>query len=145
SYTSASARNRDSWRRERVLRAGHTAARPVPVDSRERAIHCLRRAWQIRQGKLEEAERQLNVARFGFDQLLERHVLAFADHAAEFYAGSGNDFRRALELARTNVANRPTSRAIKQAQAIAACAHEAVARSCATRSAGLSHAECTNL
>ena len=76
-------------------------------------------------GKLEEAERQLNVARLGFDQLLERHLLAFADHAAEFYAGSGNDCRRALELARTNVANRPTSRAVKQMRAIAVIADDA--------------------
>jgi tetratricopeptide (TPR) repeat protein len=72
------------------------------------------------QGRFDEAERQLNAARFGFDQLLEKHQLAFADHAAEFYAGSGNDCRRALELARTNVANRPTRRAVKQAHAIAA-------------------------
>jgi tetratricopeptide (TPR) repeat protein len=77
------------------------------------------------QGNLEEAERQLNLARFGFDQLLERHLLAFADHAAEFYAGSGNDCGRALELARTNVANRPTRRAVKQVCAIAVIAHDA--------------------
>jgi hypothetical protein len=41
-----------------------------------------------------------------------KHLFAFADHAAEFYAGSGNDCRRALELTRANVANRPTRRAI---------------------------------
>ena len=46
------------------------------------------------------------------------HLLAFADHAAEFYAGSGNDLGRALQLARTNAANRPTRRALEQAQAI---------------------------
>jgi hypothetical protein len=56
--------------------------------------------------------------RLGFETLLERHPLAFADHAAEFYAGSGNDRRRALELARANVANRPTRRAIEQLDAI---------------------------
>src|SRR6516164_8063520 len=83
----------------------------------------------IAQGKLEGAERQLDAARFGFDQLLGRHLLAFADHAAEFYAGSGNDCRRALELARTNVANRPTRRAVKQAHAIAVIADEAGAES----------------
>jgi hypothetical protein len=55
----------------------------------------------------------------GFEELLRRYPLAFADHAAEFYAGSGDDCRRALELARANVANRPTRRAIKQARAIA--------------------------
>jgi len=71
------------------------------------------------QGKFEEAERQLAAARSGFDDILEKHLLAFADHAAEFYAGSGNDFRRAIELARANVANRPTRRAVKQVDAIA--------------------------
>jgi hypothetical protein len=72
------------------------------------------------QERSEEAETQLGSARSGFDELLEKHLLAFADHAAEFYAGSGNDCRRALELARTNVANRPTRRAVRQADAIAA-------------------------
>jgi len=73
----------------------------------------------IAQERFEEAETQLATARLGFDELLERHLLAFADHAAEFYAASGNDYRRALELALANVANRPTRRAIKQAHAIA--------------------------
>jgi hypothetical protein len=73
----------------------------------------------LAQERLEEAEMQLDVARFGFNELLAKHLLAFADHAAEFYAGSGNDCRRALELARANAANRPTRRALKQADAIA--------------------------
>ncbi len=73
----------------------------------------------IAQKRFEEAQPELDAARVGFDQLLARHRLAFADHAAEFYAGSGDDCRRALELARANVANRPTHRAIKQAHAIA--------------------------
>ena len=73
----------------------------------------------IEQRRFEEAETELHAARSGFEKLLERHLLAFADHAAEFYAGSGNDCRRALELARANVANRPTRRAIKQAHTIA--------------------------
>jgi tetratricopeptide (TPR) repeat protein len=71
------------------------------------------------QQRSEEAESQLDSARLGFEALLEKHLLAFADHAAEFYAGSGNNCPRALELARANVANRPTRRAVKQAQAIA--------------------------
>jgi tetratricopeptide (TPR) repeat protein len=74
----------------------------------------------IAQERFEDAETQLDAARFGFDELLGKHFLAFADHAAEFYAGSGNDRRRALELARANVANRPTRRAVKQADTIAA-------------------------
>jgi tetratricopeptide (TPR) repeat protein len=79
------------------------------------------------QERFEEAKTQLNAARFGFDELLQRHPLAFADHAAEFYAGSGNDCRRAVELARANVANRPTRRAVEQAQAIALQVDEAAA------------------
>src|SRR5262245_15398908 len=81
----------------------------------------------IAQERFEEAETQLDAARLGFDELLRRHLLAFADHAAEFYAGSGNDCQRALELARANVANRPTRRAVKQANAIAVIAGEPAA------------------
>lgn len=76
------------------------------------------------QGKFEESEARMKAARSGFDSLLERHLLAFADHGAEFYAGSGNDCCRALELARINVANRPTLRAFEQAYAIALSAGE---------------------
>jgi hypothetical protein len=70
------------------------------------------------EGRREEAEVQLETARIGFERLLGRHLLAFADHAAEFYAGSGDDEGRAFELARANVANRPTRRAIEQLRAI---------------------------
>jgi tetratricopeptide (TPR) repeat protein len=70
-------------------------------------------------GRFVEAEAQLEAARSGFERLLEKHLLAFADHGAEFYLGSGNDAARAFELARINVANRPTLRAFKQAQATA--------------------------
>ncbi len=73
----------------------------------------------VAQRRFEEAKTQLDAARLGFEELLAKHRLAFADHAAEFYAGSGNDRRRALELVRANVANRPTRRAIEQAHAIA--------------------------
>jgi hypothetical protein len=80
----------------------------------------------IAQERFEEAETQLDAARCSFDALLGTHRLAFADHAAEFYAGSGNDRRRALELARANVANRPTRRSVRQMHAIAARFPEAV-------------------
>ncbi|KRQ96521.1 hypothetical protein CQ12_08590 [Bradyrhizobium jicamae] len=76
-------------------------------------------------GKFEESEARMKVARSGFDSLLERHPLAFADHGAEFYAGSGNDCRRALQLARINADNRPTLRALEQARNIATSADDA--------------------
>jgi len=79
----------------------------------------------LAQHRFAEAKVQLDAARSGFGALLEKHPLAFADHAAEFYAGSGNDVGRALELACMNVANRPTRRAVKQAHAIAAIAYAA--------------------
>jgi tetratricopeptide (TPR) repeat protein len=72
------------------------------------------------QGRFEEAADRLNEARGGYERLLANHLLAFADHAAEFYAGSGNDPHRALELAHANVANRPTRRAVEQESAICA-------------------------
>ena len=56
----------------------------------------------------EEAEAQMQAARSGFETLLDKYLLAFADHGAEFYSGSGNDSRRAFELAMVNLANRPT-------------------------------------
>ena len=81
------------------------------------------------QGKFEESEARMQAARSGFDWLLERHLLAFADHGAEFYAGSGNDCRRALQLARINAGNRPTRRALEQARNIATSAGDAGAAS----------------
>jgi tetratricopeptide (TPR) repeat protein len=81
----------------------------------------------VAQERFEEAKTQLDAARFGFEKLLIGHLLAFADHAAEFYAGSGNDHRQAFELACANVANRPTRRAVKQMRTIAVNASEAAA------------------
>ena len=72
------------------------------------------------QQRFQQGETHLAAARLGFEELLGKHQLAFADHAAEFYAGSGNDCQRALELSRTNAANRPTRRALRQAHAIEA-------------------------
>jgi tetratricopeptide (TPR) repeat protein len=66
-------------------------------------------------GRLAEAEVQLQAARNGFEVLLEKHLLAFADHGADFYSGIGEDAARAFELASINLANRPTLRAFEQA------------------------------
>src|SRR5215470_8720406 len=80
-------------------------------------------------GKVAEAEAHRQAARDAFESLLKRHLLAFADHAAEFYAESGGNCRRALDLARINLANRPTLRAFEQTHAIALSAGDADAAS----------------
>ncbi len=77
------------------------------------------------QGKNVDTEAQMQAARSGFESVLERHPLAFADHGAEFYAGSGNDCRRALELALISGAYRPTLRAFEQAHEMAVSAGDA--------------------
>jgi hypothetical protein len=46
-----------------------------------------------------------------YDELLARHPHAFADHAAEFWLTIGGDPKRALGLARQNLALRQTPRA----------------------------------
>jgi hypothetical protein len=84
-------------------------------------------AWRladvlVAMGRLAEADVQLEAARFGFQGILEKHLLAFADHGAEFYSGSGADGERAFELASLNLANRPTLRAFEQAYEIAVAA-----------------------
>jgi tetratricopeptide (TPR) repeat protein len=81
------------------------------------------------QEKFEESEEHMKAAHSGFEQLLERHLLAFADHGAEFYAGSGGGLPRALHLARINADNRPTLRAIDQAHKVAILADDAAAAS----------------
>ncbi|HET7836963.1 MAG TPA: hypothetical protein VFL43_14200, partial [Variovorax sp.] len=78
------------------------------------------------QGRPAEAQALSEAARGGFERLLVRHPLAFADHAAEFYAGSGNDPRRAFELTAIDLANRPTLRAFEKAHAAAIQAGEAL-------------------
>jgi hypothetical protein len=101
-------------------RAGEAEALLLPaLSSRDPEVQWRLADVLTAQERSEEAETQLASARLGFEALLEKHLLAFADHAAEFYAGSGDDCQRALELARANVANRPTRRAITQAHAIA--------------------------
>jgi tetratricopeptide (TPR) repeat protein len=63
-----------------------------------------------------DAKARMRVAQLGFEELLSKHLLAFADHGAEFYSGSGNDAGRAFELASINLVNRPTLRAIELAR-----------------------------
>lgn len=84
-----------------------------------------RRAEGMRsRGRFEDAEAAFAAARSRYELLLKKHYLAFADHAAEFYAGDGDDLQKAFRLARANVDNRPTLRAFEQAYAIAVGAGE---------------------
>jgi len=81
-------------------------------------------AWRLAdvlnaEGSIEEAASHLEIARNGYEAVLDKHLLAFADHGAEFYIGSGSDPLRALELAQINLKNRPTLRAFEQTYTIA--------------------------
>jgi hypothetical protein len=80
-------------------------------------------------GRLSDAKEQMQAARSGFEALLEKHLLAFADHGAEFYSGSGDNPSRAFELASINLANRPTLRAFEKAYETAVGADESKAAS----------------
>lgn len=92
---------------EALLRPALTSGDPEVAWRLADALHAA--------GRTDEADHHLRLARDGFEALLGKHLLAFADHGAEFYAGSGNDPQRAFELARANLANRPTLRAFAQA------------------------------
>jgi tetratricopeptide (TPR) repeat protein len=72
------------------------------LSSREPEVHWRLADVLIAQKRIGEAEARLEIARAAFEALLARFPLAFADHAAKFYAGSGDDRRRALELADPN-------------------------------------------
>ena len=67
------------------------------------------------QGQLSAARDEKEIARTMYEDLLSRHELAFADHAAEFYLGSGGDPERALQLSLANLKNRYTKRAYRLA------------------------------
>ena len=62
-------------------------------------------------GRVEEAREWRDRAAARYDELVARHLAAFADHAAEFWLDAGDDPHRALSLAKQNLEIRPTSRA----------------------------------
>jgi tetratricopeptide (TPR) repeat protein len=80
-------------------------------------------------GRPADAETLMQAARSEFEILLREHLLAFADHGAEFNSGSGGDPGMAFELAKVNLANRPRMRAFEQAYAAAVGAGETDAAS----------------
>jgi hypothetical protein len=64
-----------------------------------------------KESDIQASANELEVAKLMYQDLLNRHELAFADHAAEFYLGSGHHPQRALKLANANLVNRKTARA----------------------------------
>jgi hypothetical protein len=88
-------------------------------------------AWRLSevysaQARPSEAEERRLAAGAAFERLLGRHVLAFADHAAEFQLAAG-DAKRAQRLAGMNLDNRPTLRAFELAHAAAVAASDVTA------------------
>jgi len=98
------------WGREKEAEALLLAA----IPSRDPEVNWRLADVLAKMGRFAEAEVQMQTARSGFDVLLEKYLLAFADHGAEFYSGSGDDSGRAFELASVNLVNRPTLRAFEQ-------------------------------
>lgn len=91
---------------------------------------------RMRAGDLAKGAGDIERARRRYESLLAKQPLAFADHAAEFYLGPGNDAERAWWLAEQNLANRETPRAFTLAIAAArATGRDREARELAARCA----------
>ena len=78
-------------------------------------------------GRAEESCRWRQLAAARYDELVDRHPQAFADHAAEFWLTVGADPNKALRLAQMNVEVRKTPRAYNLLSR-AASAKEAASR-----------------
>jgi tetratricopeptide (TPR) repeat protein len=93
----------------------------VVQSSNEPEARALLGVLHLRTGDSERGSREIAEAQTGYELLLSRDPLAFADHGAEFYLGPGADPERAWVLAQQNLANRQTPRAaalaIKAAEA----------------------------
>jgi tetratricopeptide (TPR) repeat protein len=59
-----------------------------------------------------------------YEEIVAKYPEAFADHAARFWLGPGNDPKKALELAKLNAKNRPNEEALDLWMATAAGARE---------------------
>jgi tetratricopeptide (TPR) repeat protein len=85
------------------------------IDTGDPEVH-----WRLAEvcsarGDEPAAARHMDKAHALYAALIGKHPLAYADHGAEFYLAGGNDPHRALDLARLNLANRPSLRAFEQA------------------------------
>ena len=75
-------------------------------------------SWRLTQlyeqkGEAREASHHLARTQKSFERVLDRHELAFADHAVDFYLQEGNNPEKALQLALLNLDNRATLRAFE--------------------------------
>jgi tetratricopeptide (TPR) repeat protein len=96
-------------------RAEDAEALLIPAaSSGDPEVHWRLADVMVAMGKHSDAAAQMHAARSGFEDLLQRYLLAFADHGAEFYSGSGDDPGRAFALASSNLENRATLRAFEQ-------------------------------
>jgi hypothetical protein len=66
-------------------------------------------------GDVAEAERRLAHVRTRYDELVDRHPEAFADHAGWFWLDDGKDPAKALALAKKNLAVRTNGKAYELA------------------------------
>ena len=82
-------------------------------------------------GRREESVAWRRMAASRYDELTATHPAAFADHAAEFWLGAGNDPPKALRLAEFNLRVRQTHRA-----------YELLAQAVDANSAGAASARC---
>ena len=61
----------------------------------------------------DEARAMTERARARYEEILAKHPMAFADHAARFFLGEGGDVKRALALAKRAAANGPTEETLE--------------------------------
>lgn len=101
---------------ELEVRAGETAAaiarlqRVVDRCNEPEALALLG-TLHVKAGETQRGRGEIAAARSRFDALLARHPRAYADHAAEFFLGAGDDAERARFWARLNLSERGTRRA----------------------------------
>jgi hypothetical protein len=81
----------------------------ISSDDPDYAAQLARILWDT--GCANESCHWRNLAAARYDELISVHQEAFADHAAEFWLGTGADPNKALRLARTNLEIRRTPRA----------------------------------
>jgi tetratricopeptide (TPR) repeat protein len=78
----------------------------------------------VKSGDVERGRAAIAKAKARYEELLAKHPLAFADHAAEFFLGPGEDAERAWSLAKLDLENRETERSLALAIRAARAAGE---------------------